>query len=656
MDIIFVSQSGRFVANSRFEERYILKGAGFRWDPDSKVWYTTNPAIAMKIPEKDLDPSARTALATTQRQIDASKKTDSDVVVPAPDGLEYLPFQKAGIAYCLKRDAVMLVDEMGLGKTIQALGVVNADETIKRILIVCPASLRLNWKRETEKWLVRHLSIQIIEGKTAVPLNGDIIIINYDIIGAHRGLIDLIQWDLLIADEAHYLKNGKAARTRAVVGKHDRDPEKRIPAIKARRRLLLTGTPIVNRPVELWSLISYLNPLTFNNFFGYAKRYCNATKGRWGWDFTGAANLDELQDSLRSTCMVRRLKKDVLTDLPPKRRQIIELPTDGLTGAVKAENKVSEEWEGRLNDLQARLELAEAEEGDTEAIMAAIREASKMAFTEMAKARHDTAVAKIPYCADHIIEAVESSACAVVFAHHHDVVDGIESAMKEAKISVRVLTGNNSMAERQAAVDDFQAGRAQVFIGSISAAGVGLTLTRASHVIFCELPWTPAELSQAEDRCHRIGQTESVLVQHIVMEDSIDQRMAQALVEKQEVIDKALDIMVRKKIESAPVMPVREKRQSDRVSQMERIASVITQEQIDHAHACLKQLAGMDSDHVHVRNSIGFSKIDGIIGHDLSGRVKLSPKQGALALMIAYKYRRQVDSDRFETIIKGEKK
>ena len=539
-----------------------------------------------------------------------------------------------------------------LGKTIQALGVVNADNTIKRILIICPASLRLNWKRESEKWLMREFTIQIVEGRGSVPMNGDIIIINYDVIQYHRKLIDLVEWDLLIADEAHYLKNAKTKRTRAIIGKWDRKEEDRIPAIKSRRRLLLTGTPIVNRPVELWTLVSYLLPGTFSNFFSYAKRYCNATKGRFGWDFTGAINLDELQDTLRSSCMVRRLKKDVLTDLPPKRRQIIEIPQEEEVSCVKAENKISEQWEGRLNDLQARLELAEAGDAGTESIMRSIQEAQKMAFTEMAKARHDTAVAKIPYCVDHIMEAVESSGSVVCFAHHHDVIDGLRAALNRAGVSSVELTGETAMTDRQAAVDAFQEGRAQVFIGSISAAGVGLTLTRSSHVVFCELPWTPSELSQAEDRCHRIGQKGNVLVQHIVMENSIDQRMAQALVSKQEVIDKALDVMVRKVLEASPVMPTKEKR-SSRALDIERIAKIITPEQIAMAHSLVREIAIADPDRARQINGIGFSKIDNIIGNELAEKPNLSSKQGALAVLISWKYRRQVSAQEFETLIKG---
>ena len=518
------------------------------------------------------------------------------------------------------------------------------------MLIICPASLRLNWQRECEKWLTRKFSIQIIDGGAPVPLTGDIIIINYDVVPKHRASIDTVSWGMLIADEAHYLKGAKTKRTISIFGKRGnaKKGEEPIPAIAARRRLLLTGTPIVNKPIELWTLISYLNPTVFNNFFSFAKRYCNANQNRYGWDFSGAKNLDELQDTLRSSVMVRRMKADVLKELPPKRRQIISLEDEG--SAVKNEGKKSLEIEGQLNQLQAKLEIAEATDVDTQDILDQIRDAQKMAFTEMALARHDTAVAKIPACLAHIIECLESSERLVVFAHHHDVIDGLLAGLAEANISAVSLTGETPMEARQASVDAFQAGKAQIFLGNIQAAGVGITLTAASHVIFCELPWTPAELSQAEDRCHRIGQEESVLVQHIVLENSIDQRMAQALVDKQEIIDKALDIMVRQKLQAAPVIPTRERRQSLKKDLIAAIALVITPEQIEAAHQAMKQLAGMDEDHARAINNVGFSKIDVEIGHDLANRPSLSVKQGAFAAVLARKYRRQIDITALENL------
>jgi len=645
-------QSGKYIATASYEERMIPKAAGCRWNPDLKKWWTDRPEVVLKLKEY-WDDSVSEEMELVEKKISDSAKVDASIEIPAPEGLEYLPYQKAGIAYASKTDA-LIADEMGLGKTIQAIGVINLNPEIKRVLVICPASLRLNWRNEMQKWLTRYFSIGIVEGNKPIPLASDIIIINYDVIKSHRPAIDKIEWDLLVADEAHYLKNGKAQRTRAVVGKWAKDESKRVEPIKAKRRLLLTGTPILNRPVELWTLVHYLNPAKYSNFFYYAKRYCGAHQGRWGWDFSGSSNLDELQDGLRSSCMVRRLKKDVLTDLPPKRRQIISLPANGASGVVNAEIQKSLEWEGKLSDLQARLELAEAEDGDTSSILEGIKNAGTEAFAAMAHARYDTAIAKIPYAVDHISEAVDSSGQVVVFGHHHDVIDGLLSGLREKGITCVSLTGRDKQEARQQAVEDFQAGKAQVFVGGIAAAGVGLTLTASSHVIFVELPWTPGELSQAEDRCHRIGQQDNVLVQHIVLEGSIDQRMAQALVEKQNVIDQAMDVMVRKTL-TVPIMPVREKRPSTRKAEIERIAEIISDEQIEAAHDRMKILDAWNKDNASIKNDIGFSAIDTKIGRELANKPFLSKKQAALCVILAWKYHRQVETGIFEPLKKEKK-
>ncbi|KKK73326.1 hypothetical protein LCGC14_2894960, partial [marine sediment metagenome] len=220
-------------------------------------------------------------------------------------------------------------------------------------------------------------------------------------------------WNILVVDECHKVKNNKALRSRAVK------------AIKAKQRLYLTGTPIVNRPVELWPIVSVLDPATFSDFFPFALRYCNARKNSYGkWDFGGASNLDELQDKLRASIMVRRLKKDVLSELPPKRRQVIEIPVNGSSKIVEAENKASAASEERLATLKVAVELAKASEDpeDYAEAVKALRKGWMVAFTEMAKVRHDTAVAKIPFVIDHLNSVLEAGNKVVVFAHHHDVL------------------------------------------------------------------------------------------------------------------------------------------------------------------------------------------------------------------------------------------
>jgi SWI/SNF-related matrix-associated actin-dependent regulator 1 of chromatin subfamily A len=443
--------------------------------------------------------------AEVEARVQASRATDAAIEIPSPDGLDYLPFQRAGIAYALGRDATLFGDEMGLGKTIQAIGVINATRP-ETVLVVCPASLKLNWRNELEKWLVNERRIDIVNGGGhPFPADPDVVIINYDVLTKHAAELHTRQWGIVIIDEAHYCKTPKAKRTQAAL------------AIKAGRKLLLTGTPIPNRPIELQPLAGYLAPEKFGNFFGFAKKFCDAHQNRWGWDFSGASNLAELQEQLRSSILVRRLKADVLDELPAKQRQVIVL------------DRADYEEELRLEALaEAALEVTSPE----------------VRFEELSRVRHLLAIAKVPAILDHVRDLDHP---VVIFAHHKDVVAALAS-----ELDCVTLTGDHTTEERQEAVESFQRGDAQYFIGTIGAAGVGITLTRASHVVFAELDWVPGNLSQAEDRCHRIGQHDSVLVQHLVVDDSIDARQVHLVVDKQRVLDASLDVVAAPKAPEAP--------------------------------------------------------------------------------------------------------
>ncbi len=544
---------------STYDERHVPKKAGFKWHGDychnncpackadlGRVWWTTDASVAYKLAEY-ADDHVRADLERIEHErmetLAASKAVDAEMAIPCPVGLAYLPYQRAGIAFAVRRDNTLISDEMGLGKTVEAIGVVNADPSIKKVLVVCPASLKLNWKRELERWLVRKLSVQIGDSKR-FPAQADIIVVNYDVLHRHEKQVAELQWDLLIVDEAHYCKNRKARRSKQVF------------KIRAQRNLLLTGTPIVNRPVELWPLLNFLDPDHWNNFNAYAKRYCDAHKNRYGWDFSGASHLAELQEKLRATLMVRRLKQDVLIDLPAKRRQVIELSTNGNVGVIEAEARAWSKHQAHLAALRTQVELAKANDDEAEyrASVERLREGARSSFVEMASRRHAVALAKVPLVVEQLRLVLDDSDQKVVlFAHHHDVIAAIARAFGNASVT---LTGKTGLAQRHEAVERFQNDpEVRLFIGSITAAGVGLTLTAASHVVFAELDWVPGNMTQAEDRCHRIGQRESVLVQHLVFDGSLDARMARTLVEKQEVLDATLDERSRLECQE-PLLPV----------------------------------------------------------------------------------------------------
>lgn len=635
-----IYKDSKFICESTFAEKDIPKNAKFRWDATNKYWWTDDPEKAELLNQYATPEALELIKDLHQKKVEtleSSKATNAEIEIPKPEGLEYLPFQKAGIAYAKDKVNTLIADEMGLGKTIQAIGIINLDDSIKKALIICPASLRLNWKRELEKWLVRKYTIEIAGHDFP---QSDIVIINYDILSKHHKEINAITWDIMICDESHYLKNPKAQRTQYVLGKWDKDSAKAIPAIDAKRKIFLTGTPILNRPIELWPIVKSAGVI--RNWKYYVERYCNAHYDRNGWDISGASNLEELQEKLRTTIMVRRLKKDVLTELPPKRRQVIELPANGADSAIKAENNLMRKIDERLAELRAKAEIAKASDSDEDYRNAvkALAEAELVAFTEMARVRHETAVAKIPYIIDHLKEMLESIDKVIVFAHHHDVINAIMENFNGMAVS---LTGETSLEERQQAVDSFQNNPdIKLFVGSIKAAGVGITLTAASTVVFAESDWVPGNITQAEDRSHRIGQTNSVLIQHLVLEGSLDAKMAKTIIEKQEIIEKALDkqIEITMKTLQLPTSDTSATHKVKREAIAEE-AKNITPEEIAIIHSKLRFLSSL-CDGANSIDGMGFNKMDTAIGKSLASQYVLTPKQAILAKHILVKYKGQI--------------
>ncbi len=573
-----------------------------------------------------------------------SSATSADIRIPAPEGLSYLPYQLAGIQYALGKSGVLIGDEMGLGKTIQALGVINADVSIKRTLIICPASLKLNWRNEANKWLCGDHKVVVLPctDKQAI-LDVTVVIINYDILKKHRALLRSVTWDLLVVDEAHFLKNPKAQRTAEVLGKWAKDPAKAIPKIAARKRIFLTGTPIVNRPIEGHALFSSLDPTQFGNWKRYVTRYCDGHRTTWGWDVTGASNLDELQDKLRGSFLLRRLKKDVLKELPAKRRQVIEIAANGASAAVKAEQKAVAAHKARLEELAYNVAVAKAcgTKEEYEKAVHALQRGHSAEFTELSELRHKTALAKVAKVVEHVDSALTEGPV-IVFAHHRDVVERLQTDLTDlGHRCVRVIGGDSAEA-KQEAVEAFQAGEADVFVGNIQAAGVGLTLTRSKHVIFAELDWVPGNLSQCEDRAHRIGQEDTVLCQHLVLEGSLDAHIARVIVDKQKVLDAALDDPTAKIEASEPVAPV--SLDGFVLQEVKPDAAALPPAQVDAIHYCLRRLAG-DCDGAKLIDGAGFNKFDTLFGKTLAAAPALTPRQAAAGRLLVQKYQGQLPEE-----------
>lgn len=581
--------------------------------------------------------------------IQMSRATDADINVPVPDGLSYLGYQKAGIAFGLTRPAVLIGDEMGLGKTIQAIGMLNGDTAIKRVLVICPASLKLNWKRELERWLVRRRPVIIADGKLFMAVADGITIINYDILHKHIEEIRCNVWDMVVADECHLLKNRKARRSAMVFGVKVSKKEKKagmadVPGIMAKKKVFLSGTPIANKPAELYPIINYLDAHSWPSFWSYAKRYCGGHDDGFGYNTDGASHLDELQEKLRSTIMIRRLKRDVLKDLPPKTRQIIEFtPTGEARHLIVAEKATYDSREAEMEAAAVALELAKADDNEDayKAAVGKLKEVTDAIFGAMSTIRRETSLAKVKMkeIMEHLDSAVEDSGKVVIFAHHKETIALLAEHFGSACV---VLVGDTPMQDRQNAVDDFQKKKeVTVFIGGIIPAGVGITLTASAHVIFIEADWVPGNVSQAEDRCHRIGQKDNVLVQHLVLEGSIDATILRRIISKQEIIDKALDKTVAPE-DDAPLS----RAASAGVSRDKLAAEAkgMTEEQVRSVHDALRKLS-MVCNGAKDWDGAGFNKLDTRIGKDLAARPYLSPKQAALGRKIARKYRGQLGEE-----------
>uniref|UniRef100_A0A8C2BE18 Zinc finger, RAN-binding domain containing 3 n=1 Tax=Cyprinus carpio TaxID=7962 RepID=A0A8C2BE18_CYPCA len=433
-----------------------------------------------------------------------------------------MPFQREGILFALSMDGRCLIaDEMGLGKTIQAISVAYIFKQEWPLLIVVPSSLKYPWIEELEKWIPeldpRH--INLVESKTDTIIGtSKVTILGYGLLTTDaRPLLEALnkqRFGVILVDESHYLKSRNAARSKILV-----------PIIQnAKRAILLTGTPALGRPEELFMQIDALYPRRFGTWSDYAKKYCNAHYKFFGarrqWDCRGASHLDELHQRL-SEIMIRRLKNQVLTQLPPKIRQRIpfDLPKD----AAKETSASFERWE--------KLMSSESENQFVE-VMSLI--------THMYK---QTAVAKAGAVKDYIKMMLETEQLKfLVFAHHLSMLQACTEAVIEVKASYIRIDGSVPSAERIQLVHRFQNDPdTRVAILSIQAAGQGLTFTAASHVVFAELYWNPGQIKQAEDRAHRIGQTTTVHIHYLIAKGTFDTVMWAMLNRKETVTGSALN-------------------------------------------------------------------------------------------------------------------
>uniref|UniRef100_A0A7N6F782 Zinc finger, RAN-binding domain containing 3 n=1 Tax=Anabas testudineus TaxID=64144 RepID=A0A7N6F782_ANATE len=435
-----------------------------------------------------------------------------------------MPFQREGVEFALSRGGRL----MGLGKTVQAIAVAYAFRQEWPLLVVVPSSLKYPWIEELERWIpeLQPGDINLVENKSHNMgiSSSKVTVLGYGLLTTDaRTLVEALsrqRFAVVVVDESHYLKSRNAARTKILV-----------PLIQsAKRAILLTGTPALGRPEELFMQIDALYPKRFGTWTDYAKKYCNAHYRYFGprrqWDCRGASNLDELHQRL-SQIMIRRLKADVLTQLPPKIRQ--RIPFDLPKEAAKEASASFAEWERLMKGLGSGVV---AMDNPFTEVMGLV--------TQMYK---QTAIAKAGAVKDYIKMMLEAEQLKfLVFAHHLTMLQACTEAVIEAKAGYIRIDGSVPSSERIQLVHKFQTDpETRVAILSIQAAGQGLTFTAASHVVFAELYWNPGHIKQAEDRAHRIGQTCSVNVHYLIAKGTFDTVMWSMLNRKETVTGSTLN-------------------------------------------------------------------------------------------------------------------
>ena len=510
------------------------------WLPDEKAWEVSDAFAALAIslirgfyPEianglsnlTEQTKGTSAALLELGGAASVSDLTDPATITYVNDirnslSLPYdlFPYQELCVAYMeevyKEGKGVLIADEMGLGKTIETIAWLSMHKEIRPAMIICPASVKQNWYREIKKW-IPDADVQLIRnGKDEFELDKDFYVINYDLIWRMED-IDKINIESIVFDEVTAIKESKAKRSKTakVLGR------------KAKYIIGLSGTPIMNRPIEFYNFLNMISPKQFNNWVYFGTRYCGGRQIRVGkrqiWQFSGATNLDELGKRLKSL-MLRRKKSQVLTELPEKRRQNIylELPSKYRKEYIKTEKDLV--WSLEQVKSNRNLQIPDV-------------------LAKLGLIRHTIGMAKVDLAGNYIKQVVEGDNKLVVFAHHRAVLDKLEETVRQAKIKYVRADGSTANENRQKYIDIFQEDEnCMVFLAS-SAMGMGVTLTAASNALFVERQWSPALEEQMEDRVHRIGQNNGVLIQYMQVEKTFDEKMAKVIDSKREIMQQVLD-------------------------------------------------------------------------------------------------------------------
>ena len=494
------------------------------------VYFTPEPHAVLHL-WNHADEKAKAALQPLRTEWERSNMNEAPkgFSVPVPEFCELMPFQIAGVHYAVDRANCLIGDAPGLGKTIQAIALANL-RGCKRVLVVCPANVRPQWARQIKIWstLPKVVVYPVFKSSDGVHPTANYVITSFEV--ARDGLWDTLRsykWDLLVIDEGHYLKTPDAARTRALfgAGKQSKCRYRGTGGIaeRAEQIVALTGTPLPNRPRECFTLANALDPSSIDwmNFNSFKDRFNPGGRDMDSgatWEYT--ARLPELNARLRCNFMVRRLKEDVLKDLPAKRYEIVPVEMTGkIAMALHAEKMLDFDEEEMLRRSGGKIDGA------------------------ISTVRRQMGEAMAPAVLEHLLTLLDGGVDKlVVFAHHHSVLAVLQNGL--ALHGVLRVDGNTSAKGKHGAVEKFKFDpRLKVFLGQMQSIATGTDGLQdvATHCVLAEGSWVHGDNEQAVDRLHRMGQKGSVLAQLMVAPGSISERILGRSISKGRTVQKVLD-------------------------------------------------------------------------------------------------------------------
>jgi SWI/SNF-related matrix-associated actin-dependent regulator 1 of chromatin subfamily A len=496
--------------------------------------------------QSEIEKKERWRLGHSSNAVDCLDFDESALEMPHP----LLNYQRGGIDYAVKKGGrILLADDMGLGKTIQGIGIMKIYKSDWPVVIIAPASLLLNWRKEVLKWLPKDLEekdVHVMKNGKSVP-RGKVIICSYHY--AFKKVAELSSFlgvkGILFVDEAHNIKNRESKRTQGVIELSH----------LVKRVVLMTGTPILNRVEELYTLLNAINPMEWNDYYEFVFRYCDAQKTKFGLYVGGISNDEELFYKLREGLMCRRLKTDVLKQLPDKRRVTLTLDVD--PQAAKATREI----------LQDQIEkiiyhIVETDENLQKTKSLILSEKSVQIGETLFEAYRLTGVSKTESLCNWVEEKIKSGLNKlIIFGHHKDFLNAVQNKIisinekteksnklkkvdsdKDKILGYMRIDGSTPKEKRFEYQEKFQNDEdCNIALLSINAANSGLTLTSSSVVIMGELPWTPGVSRQAEDRVHRIGQKNNVDIYYTIADETFDGALWNMLRNKSEIASRVLD-------------------------------------------------------------------------------------------------------------------